>query len=65
MIESEICGEKYTGSTKAKFRSGANNYKSTQRKFLNKEAIPKQALKQKRFHKRYCSDIYNDYYFDR
>ena len=65
MIESEICGEKYTGSTKRKFRSRANNYKSTQRKFLNKEAIPKQALKQKRFHKRYCSDIYNGYYFDR
>ena len=59
MIESEICGEKYTGSTKTKFRSRANNYKSTQRKFVNKEAIPKQALKQKRFLKHYCSDIYN------
>ena len=28
-IECEICGEQYTGSTKTKFRSRANNYKST------------------------------------
>ena len=39
--ECKICGEQYTGSTKAKFRSRANNYKSTQRKFGNKEAVPK------------------------
>ena len=50
LTECEICGEQYTGSTKTKFRSRANNYKSTQRKFVNKEAVPKQALKQKRFH---------------
>ena len=56
LIECEICGEQYTGSTKAKFRSKANNYKSTQRKFVNKEAVPKQALKQKHFHEHYCSD---------
>ena len=37
---------------KTKFR--ANNYKGTQRKFANKEAVPKQALKQKRFHEYYC-----------
>ena len=37
----EICGEQYTGSTKAKFRSTANNHKSTQRKFVDKEAVPK------------------------
>ena len=55
-IECEICGEQYTGSTKTKFRSRANNYKSTQRKFVNKEAVPKQALKQKRFHEHYCSE---------
>ena len=59
LIECEICGEKYTGSTKAKFTSRANNYKSTQRKFVNKEAVPKQALKQKRFHEHYCSDRHN------
>ena len=35
----------YTGSTKTKYRSGASNYKSTQSKFINKEAVPKQALK--------------------
>ena len=46
VIECEICGEHYTGSTKIKFRSRANNYKSTQRKFVNKGAVPKQALKQ-------------------
>ena len=59
MIECEICGEQYTGSTKTKFRYRANNYKSMQRKFVNKEAVPKQALKQKRFHEYYCSDRHN------
>ena len=58
-IECEICYEQYTGSTKIKFRSTANNYKSTQRKFVNKEAVPKQALKQKRFHEHCCSDRRN------
>ena len=46
-----VCGEWYTGNTKTRFRSRANNYKSMQRKFVNKETVPKQALKQKRFHK--------------
>ena len=59
LIEYKICGEQYTGSTKTKFRSTVNNYKSTQRKFMNKEAVPKQALKQKRFHEHYCSDRHN------
>ena len=59
LIECEICGEQYTGSTKTKFRSRANNYKSTQRKFVNKEAVPKQALEQKFFHEHYCSDRHN------
>ena len=45
LTEYQICGEQYTSSTKAKFRSRAKNYKSTQRKFMNKEAVPKQALK--------------------
>ena len=45
LIEFKICGEQYTGSAKTKFRFRANNYKSTQRKFMNKEAVPKQALK--------------------
>ena len=57
LIECEICGKQYAGSTKTKFRSRANNYKSTQRIFVNKEAVPKLALKQKRFHEHYCSDI--------
>ena len=59
LIECEICGEQYTGSTKTKFRSRSNNYKSMQRKFVNKQAVPKQALKQKRFHEHYCSDRHN------
>ena len=59
LIECKIWGEQYTGSTKTKFRSRANKYKSTQRKFMNKEAVPKQALKQKRFHEHYCSDRHN------
>ena len=49
LIECEIRGEQYTGSTKPKFKSRANNYKSTQGKFMNKEAVPKQALKQNIF----------------
>ena len=70
LIEFEICGEQYTGSTRSKFRCRANNYQSTQRKFVNKEAVPKQALKQKRFHEYYCSDRLDGirrlgYYFDR
>ena len=59
LIECEICGKQYTGSTKTKFRSTGNNYKNTQRKFVNKEAVPKQALIQKHFHKHYCSDRHN------
>ena len=47
-IECEICGGQYTGSTKTKFRSRASNYKSTQRKFVNKEAVQKEAPNQKR-----------------
>ena len=60
LTECEICGKQYTGSTKTKFRSRTNNCKSTQRKFVNKETVPKQALKQKRFHEHYCSDRHND-----
>ena len=59
LIECKIGGEQYTGSTKTKFRSSTNNYKSMQRKFMNKEAVPKKALKQKRFHEHYCSDRHN------
>ena len=57
LLECKICGEQHTGS--AKFRSMANNYKSTQRKFVNKEAVPKQALKQKHFYECYYSDRHN------
>ena len=55
LIECRVCGEQYTGSTKTRFRSRANNYKSTHRKFINKKEVPKQALKQKRFHDHYCT----------
>ena len=57
--ECKICGEQYTSSTKTKFRSRANNYKSTQRKFGNKEAVPKQALEQIHFYEHYCSNRHN------
>ena len=40
---------------KTKFGYRVNNFKSTQRKFVNREAVPKQALKQKRFHEHDCS----------
>ena len=60
LTECEIYGEQYTDSTKTNLGSRANNYKSTQRKFVNKEAVPKQTLKQKRFYEHYCSDRHND-----
>ena len=50
LIEYEICGEQYSDSTKTKFRSRENNYKNTHEKFLNKETVPMQSLKQKGFH---------------
>ena len=39
--------------------SRENNYKSTEQKFGNKETVPKQTLKQKRFHEHYCSNRHN------
>ena len=59
LIECLICVEQYTGSIKTSFRSRAKNYESTQRKCMNKEAVLKQALEQKRFHEHYCSDRHN------
>ena len=44
---------------KKKFRSRANNFKGTQRSFVNKDAVPKQGLEQKHFHEHYCSDTHN------
>ena len=46
LIECQIWDEKYAGSTKTKLRSRASNYKSKHRKFMDKEAVPKQAVKQ-------------------
>ena len=57
LIECQMCGEQYPAGTRAKFRSRTKNYKST--KFMNKEAGPKQVLKQKCFHEHYCSDSHN------
>ena len=56
LIECQICGEQYNGSTKTKFRYRVNNYKSTLRRFMNKETVPREALKPKRFHEHYSSD---------
>ena len=60
LIERNICGEQDTGSTKTKLKSRGNNYKCTPRKFMNKEAVPTLALKQKCFHEHYCSDRHDD-----
>ena len=59
LIECQTCGEQYTDSTKTKLRCRTNNCKSTQRMFVGKEAVPKQALKQKRFHEYYYLDRHN------
>ena len=56
LIECQVCGEQYTDSTKTKFWSRANNYKSTHRKFISKKEVPKQTLPQKRFHDHYCTE---------
>ena len=54
--EYRVYGEQYTGSAKTKFRSRANNYKSTHRKFMSKKEVPKQAPPKKRFHDHYCME---------
>ena len=59
LMECKICGDQDTGTTKKKFRSRANKYKSKQRKFLNKETVSKQALKQKRFPEHDYPDRHN------
>ena len=48
VIECQICGNLYTGSTKTNFRSMENNYESTHEKFKNKVTVAKLALKQKK-----------------
>lgn len=48
-IECYLFTEQYAGSTKATFRSKANNHKSTHRNFMSKKEKPRQALKQKTF----------------
>ena len=48
LIECNICCEKKQ-QKKTKFRSKANNYKSTQRKFMNKEGGAKATPKTKTF----------------
>ena len=60
LYKCQICDEQYTGSPKTESMSRGNNYKITQRKFMNKKSVPKQVLKQKRFHVHYCSDRNND-----
>ena len=52
LIECEIWGEQYTGytgSTKTKFRSRANNYKSMQRKFVTQRGSSEASPKTKTF----------------
>ena len=48
VIECQIYGNLYTGSTKTNFRSMENNYESTHEKFKNKVTIAKLALKQEK-----------------
>ena len=43
-VESQVCCEQYTGSTKPKFDSKTNNYKNVHRKFMSKKEAPKQVL---------------------
>ena len=47
LIQSQVCAEQYTDSTKNNFLSRAKNYESTHQKFKSKNEVPKQALKQR------------------
>ena len=48
VIECQICGNLYTGSTKTNFKSMENTDESTHEKFKNKVTVAKLALKQKK-----------------
>lgn len=45
LIECRVWGEKFTGSTKTKFRSSSNKYEGTHGKFMSKKQVPNQTLK--------------------
>ena len=54
-----VCGKPYNGSTLTKFRSRANNYKSTHRDFRKEQKLSNQSRNEKRFHERYLQNDHN------
>ena len=58
LIECQVYGQQCIGSTKTKFWSRTNHYKSMHRKFMSKKGVPKQALKTKKILDHYFKDIH-------
>ena len=50
LIECNVCGKQYNGSTVTTFRATANNYKSTHRNFRKEQILSNKARNQKHFH---------------
>ena len=59
LIEYSVCGKHCNGSTVAKFRARANNYKSTHCNFQKEQKLSNQARNQKRFYERYLQSGHN------
>ena len=53
LIQCRVCGKQYNGSTVTKFRTRANNYKSTHRDFRKEQILSNQVHNQKRFHEHF------------
>ena len=59
LIECRICQKQYNGSTVAKSRARANNYKSMHRNFRKEQILSNQACNQKHFYEYYLQNDYN------
>ena len=59
LIECRICRRQYNGSTMTKFRTRANNYKSTHPDFRKEQKLSNQARNLKRFYEHYLQNYHN------
>ena len=60
MIECRICRKQYHGSTLAKCRARADNYKSTHPNYWEEQIVSNQARNQKRFNEHYLQNDHNE-----
>ena len=58
-IEYRVCGKQCNSNTVKKFRTKANNYKSTLCNFRKEQKLSNLAHNQKRFHERYLQNDHN------